>query len=241
MSEYTSYSYQYSPSVAGAVVGKAAGLSVAALSGVAIGVAVLFQAIREKAAALEATRLQAPEAWLGAIQSEPLVAAAVAQAMPGFPDLARCADRESLTDALPELQRAFEQAHARLLAAEAKVLYAHLSGALAELGYELREPRRPQPGQLLLRAAKAGGTEVTMRLTPGKGRFELDLSGFHGGACTLEKVRIAEALRRRGVVLTEQVTQRHGRCEGGALAAQAREGVVAGAAVRAALRNKERA
>lgn len=242
MSEYTSYSYDYSPRVAATDLAQAAGLgAIGALAAAAVGVAALYRAIEEKAAALESTRLRAPEAWLGAIQSQPLAAAALAQAMPQFADLSRCADRGRLDAALPELRQALRIVNERLLAAEASVLRTHLADALGELGYELREPRRTVPGQVLLRATKTGSTEVAMRLTPQAGRFELDLSGFRGSACHAERARISEALRRRGVFLTEQVAQRHGRCEGGALVAEARALVDERAGVHVPLRNKERA
>lgn len=242
MSEYTSYSYDYSPRIAESELAKAAGLTaISALAGVASSVSALFQSIQEKAAALEATRLHAPEAWLGAIESTPLFASAVAQAMPAFADLARCADPQRLARALPELRHVLEGSRQRLLGVEANVLRSHLASALCELGYELRQPRQPRPGQALFRATRSDGTEVAMRLTPEVGRLELDLSGFRGTTCHVERARIMEALRRHGVFLSEQVAQRHGRCEGGELAAQARMARVEQVGTSAPLMNAERA
>ncbi|MGH8568314.1 MAG: hypothetical protein ACREXU_09915, partial [Gammaproteobacteria bacterium] len=108
-------------------------------------------------------------------------------------------------------------ANHRLMVAEATVLHRHLTGALKDLGYTLRQPRRPVTDQVLVRAEKAEGTAVTMKLSPRSGRLELDLSGFNGDTCLREQERLLDNLRRRRVLLTQRNAQRHAAPTGGVL------------------------
>ena len=229
MSEYTSYSYSYRPAVAmGELAGTVATATLAgagialAAAGVAklVSAAVLFAAVRDKAGDLEAKRLKAPDAWLGAIRSEPLVAAVMSQVMPELPHLLEGKDARALDDSLPKIETAFMDAREQLLSAEAGLLYRHLTGALSEMGYAIRQSRRPLPDCIMIHGSKADGTAMAIRLTPKASRVEIDLSGFSGNACEQETARLHEHLQRRGVMLARQVTQRHGRKGGGALTAR---------------------
>ena len=239
MSEYSSYSYDYEPRVPRDEIAQAAGLAagqalgtaatvgisagIAALGVAAMGVAALYRAVQDRAQQLEATRLRAPEAWLGAIQSEPLVRAAVEREMP---DLTRLqTDGGHLADALPRLQQAIARSRDHLLVAETSVLHGHMTASLAEMGYVIRQPRRTLTDCVIIHATKTDGTAVSLRLTPKAGKVECDFAGFHGNNCVDERVRFEDALRRRGVLLTQQIRQRHGQVAGGALVAQARSAV----------------
>ncbi len=239
MSEYSSYSYEYEPRVSRNEIAHAAGLAaseplsatatvglaagIAVLGVAAMGVAALYRSVQDRAQQLEANRLRAPEAWLGAIQSEPLVRAAVEREMPELVRLQ--ADDCRLADALPRLQQAIARSRDHLLGAEASVLHGHMTASLTEMGYSMRQPRRAPTDCVIVHATKSDGTALSIRLTPKSGRVECDLSGFHGNNCVDERARFEDALRRRGVMLTHRTRQRHGLVAGGALAAQVRHEV----------------
>jgi hypothetical protein len=218
MSEYTSDSYSYTAETAAPAVAAAAGLetaigalgAVAGVGGLAImSTLAICERFRQQGAALERQGCAPLDARLKALGQVPLLNAAVAATGTPLGSVA------GLTVA--DFDRRLYQAEERLFQAEGTVLRAQLGGALAELGYTVVPPRRAQETAPVLLAHRPDGTAVAARISPRAGRVELDLSGFRGDACQVERARLDAALRKRGVRLTTEARQRHQTLAGAAL------------------------
>ncbi len=219
MSEYSSYTYEFAPTVVGTEIARAAGLSVTTgLTGtVARSTRDLWAHYEQRAAALLEQGQTAAQVAQRALDELPLLKAAVIAEDAGGARRLLATGAAGGLNALRDVVRA---GYARLQRAETEVLNQNAASVLKERGYVLLPRRRTVLDTLFVQARK-GETSVTVKLTPATGHFEMDLSGFHGGTCEDEANHIVGSLRRRGIHLQGVVRQRHNRPEGGHLCREA--------------------
>jgi hypothetical protein len=208
MSEYTSDTYSYRSATSLAEVASAARVPLAAATATTL--TSVFA--RREAERQEQEGLPVLDANLRALETAPLLNATVTHLADG--DLK---DWLAKGNGIADLDGLVSRAEGRLYAAEGITLQRHLTESLAEIGYQVQEPRGPDREQPLLRGIGKDRTAVVVRLTPRAGRVELDLSGFQGDACTKVRRQLDAALRRRGVVLQTGSRHQHRALAGAAL------------------------
>lgn len=128
-----------------------------------------------------------------------------------------------LEDALQTLSQATEAAHEDLKQTERELLTEKTAESLQALGYQVRQ--KPNAGGVLIRGVQ-DDRSVAAQVTEGS-TLHVDLAGFEGptceegATCQQEMQRINEELARRGVELTVQAQNVHGKTRGDALAQEA--------------------
>jgi len=225
MSQYTSYQYETEPEVSTNTLAVAAGVVGLLVTGAASLAVRSLRSVRERATArmaeLEAMGKSPAMARLEALSESPLLEAAVLKEFSHTSGLS-VSGRDGLLDRLQQtessqLDRLIRQGNNRLLQGQAQVMHRSMTDVLAELGYEIRTPRRPLRDVVVVKGVrKEDNTAVSIRLTPKDERLETDLHGFNGGACTRLLAEFEERLRRRGVKLKMVQREPHG-CAGSAL------------------------
>ncbi|HFQ89731.1 MAG TPA: hypothetical protein ENK27_06600 [Desulfobulbus sp.] len=228
MSEYTRFRYESDARLGVEELAAAAGLTrlvaaVMAGGGVAAGglvvaagragagtVAAMHREVTARAEAIQRSRPDT-EAYLDSLRTSPLLAAAVLRA-------AGSDDPSGLRRLSPDQIRGLiDRGKNELLQDQARLLRHKVAGVFAEMGYEVRRPRLPQRGAVLLRGVHSAGQGITVAIRPESDRLEIDLAGFGPGQCRRAREEFVDRLARRGVRLGLEEHESHRRRRGGRL------------------------
>lgn len=221
MSESTEYSYTQGVTLGGVELLQAVGVTAVAagaVAGAAIALSVGRYVDNFRRQVIQHQQAGIPDSQLMSqlLDDHPLLAEAASKEMG--------VDKESLlAGGLEQFTQRVDRGAKRLALAETTLLSSHLSFAVEELGYTIKAPRRTKRQGLVMRATRDDGTALALEVDARNGRLSLDLSGFRDGRCLEVRHQLEQNLRKRGVYLSTNLSQRHDASTGGALTRKVNE------------------